>query len=112
LFATRENFDSLPQQCYGILRIPDEFWFCDRCSVKAKEEPCVLCPVYEGAMKLTEEGQWCHCSCAIWIREVFFKDPIAMRPIMGIPSVPKSRFNLKCIYCDTNNGTIRSAYIL
>lgn len=97
-----------PQACYGVLKIPEGEWFCDRCAVRAKEEPCVLCPVYEGAMKRTEQGKWCHCSCVWWIPEVHFKDTIAMRPVMGVPNVPRSRFSLKCIFCETNNGACHS----
>ena len=100
--------NTFSQACYGILKIPEGEWFCDRCAVKAKQEPCVLCPVYEGAMKRTEQGRWCHCSCAWWIPEVHFKDTIAMRPVMGVPDVPKRRFSLKCIFCETNNGARHS----
>lgn len=94
------------QACYGVLNIPDGDWFCDRCAAKAKDEPCVLCPVYEGAMKRTEQGYWCHCSCVWWIPEVHFKDPIAMRPVMGVPAVDRKRFSLKCMFCDTKNGKV------
>ncbi len=94
------------QACYGVVNIPDGDWFCDRCAANMKDEPCVLCPVYEGAMKRTEEGHWCHCSCVWWIPEVHFKDPVAMRPVMGVPNVPKTRFRLKCIFCDTKNGAV------
>jgi hypothetical protein len=97
--------DVFPYACYGVINIPDGDWFCDRCIVKAKDEPCVLCPVYEGAMKRTEQGSWCHCSCVWWIPEVHFKDPIAMRPVMGVPNVIKARYSMKCIFCDTKNGT-------
>ena len=72
--------------------------------MKAKDEPCVLCPVYEGAMKRTEQGYWCHCPCAWWIPAVHFKDPIAMRPVMGVPNVIKARYMMKCVFCDTKNG--------
>ncbi len=56
-------------------------------------------------MKRTEQGSWCHCSCVWWIPEVHFKDPIAIRPVMGVPGVHKNRFRLKCMFCDTKNGT-------
>jgi NuA3 HAT complex component NTO1 len=98
------DIDTIHQSCYGVLKIPEGDWFCDRCAVKAKDEPCVLCPVYEGAMKRTEQGDWCHVSCVWWIPEVHFKDTILMRPVMGVPGVSKKRFQLKCMFCDTKNG--------
>jgi hypothetical protein len=104
------KFEFFLQSCYGVVNIPDGDWFCDRCAAHIKDEPCVLCPVYEGAMKRTEEGNWCHCSCVWWIPEVHFKDPIAMRPVMGVPAVPKERFRLKCIFCDTKNGATPPTY--
>ena len=57
-------------------------------------------------MKRTEQGNWCHCSCVWWIPGLHFQDPIEMRLVMGVPNVDKARYKLKCIFCDTKNGTL------
>lgn len=72
--------------CYGnplTKEIPEGDWFCAQCSdsdskscENDKSFSCCLCPVKGGAMKPTgENGKWAHVVCALFVPEVFFRDP-------------------------------------
>ena len=41
---------------------------------QTKTSSGVLCPHANGALKLTEEGEWAHMACAYWIEETGFSN--------------------------------------
>ena len=58
---------------------------CKKCCVSPEKEiECVLCPNKNGAFKQTDNGQWSHVICAIWIPEVHFANPLLLEPVVGI----------------------------
>ncbi|KAI5318939.1 hypothetical protein L3X38_038647 [Prunus dulcis] len=70
--------------CYGnplVKGIPKGDWFCSQCSLSSASSQstessfCCLCPIKGGAMKHTRDGRWAHIVCALYVPEVFFKDP-------------------------------------
>ncbi|EQC39728.1 hypothetical protein SDRG_03156 [Saprolegnia diclina VS20] len=58
------------QRCYGIAEIPKTDFYCDKCIAlrKLPSAPvfCQLCPMRDGALKMTKEGLWVHVACALW----------------------------------------------
>ncbi|KAI3379968.1 hypothetical protein SNEBB_007322 [Seison nebaliae] len=89
------------QDCYGVPLVPQGQWLCKRCIVSpASLVRCVLCPNMFGAMKQTVEGYWSHITCAIWTPEVQFSNPTFFEPIVGVSSIPKSRWTLTCYICE------------
>lgn len=100
--------------CYGsplTQGIPDGDWFCAQCKEKkASSEKsdvsfsCCLCPVKGGAMKPTgENDKWAHVVCALFVPEVFFRDPEG-REGVDCSKVPESRRERKCYLCKTTDG--------
>ncbi|CAL4965688.1 unnamed protein product [Urochloa decumbens] len=96
--------------CYGnplAQAIPDGDWFCSLCSADkskpAARPSCCLCPARGGAMKRTTEGQWAHISCALFVPEVFFRDPDG-RDGVDCSRVPAHRFAKDCYICESSNG--------
>ncbi|OQV21487.1 putative PHD finger protein 14 [Hypsibius exemplaris] len=47
-------------------------WFCDPCRFGIKNPSCLACPS-KFALKQTIKGDWIHCSCARYIKDVYFK---------------------------------------
>lgn len=92
------------QECYGIAFIPEGQWFCRRCMVGRGGVSCCFCPSKTGAFKQLDNGMWSHVTCALWIPEVYFANPIYMEPIEGIALVPKLRWKLVCYICRQRGG--------
>ncbi|TYZ58267.1 hypothetical protein PybrP1_007944 [[Pythium] brassicae (nom. inval.)] len=65
------------QGCYGLVQLPNNEFFCDRCSIEDRgEDPagavfCQLCPLRDGAFKRTVDGKWVHVVCALWCPKVW-----------------------------------------
>lgn len=76
--------------------------YCRPCSLGV-QVPCRLCPNKGGAMKTTEDKQWAHMSCAMWVPESRIGDHDAMEPILT-GDIPADRYNLMCTLCKTKNG--------
>lgn len=67
---------SVHKSCYGIVEIPEDDWICDFCQHFRQGDdndeemaacwPCALCPVRDGALKLSADGHWVHVTCALW----------------------------------------------
>lgn len=94
------------RDCHGspLLHLGDnEPWTCERCKWDAQNACCVLCPVKDGAMKRTTDWRFAHLSCALWIPEVFFRNPDAREPIDYL-QIPMMRWNLKCCHCKKTQG--------
>ncbi|KAL5564179.1 hypothetical protein UlMin_027343 [Ulmus minor] len=98
--------------CYGdplVKGIPEGDWFCCQCSnsktTKTDEAfSCCLCPVKGGAMKRAgDDGKWAHIVCALYVPEVFFRDPDGREGI-DFSKVLKSRWQTECYLCKTTNG--------
>ncbi|KAG6521113.1 protein Jade-1-like [Zingiber officinale] len=96
--------------CYGsplIDSIPEGDWFCTLCERRpekgAAETSCCLCPVQGGAMKLTEDGRWAHIVCALFVPEVFFRDPKG-REGVDCSRVPDRRWKQICYLCGAAGG--------
>ncbi|CAF2388938.1 unnamed protein product [Rotaria sp. Silwood2] len=92
--------------CYGIVSIPDGDWYCRRCEVGAIQAPCRLCPLKEGAMKQTSDGNWAHVICALYIPEVSFGNDETMEPII-LSRIPSIRYGQPCSIC-IQNGRSKS----
>lgn len=52
-----------------------------------------------GAFKQTEEGQWVHVVCALWIPECRFANEQLLEPVTDIDQIPKERWKLRCSIC-------------
>ncbi|KAM1169202.1 hypothetical protein ACFX19_031557 [Malus domestica] len=98
--------------CYGnplIKGIPEGDWFCAQCAFSAVHSQsnescsCCLCPVKGGAMKPTGDGRWAHIVCALYVPEVFFKDPEGREGI-DCSKVPKRRWKERCYVCESSKG--------
>ncbi|PRQ30868.1 putative chromatin regulator PHD family [Rosa chinensis] len=98
--------------CYGnplIKGIPEGDWFCSQCSGSSEASQsnesfsCCLCPGKGGAMKPTGDGRWAHIVCALYVPEVFFKDPEGREGI-DCSKVPKRRWKERCYVCKSASG--------
>lgn len=92
--------------CYGIRVVPKGSWYCNKC-VALKKNPnakviCELCPSKDGALKPTENGNWAHVVCALFIPEVTFIDVDIMEPIK-LNEIPPDRFKKVCYICEEKN---------
>lgn len=92
--------------CYGISVVPKGSWYCNKC-VALKKNPnskviCELCPSKDGALKPTENGNWAHVVCALFIPEVTFVDVDTMEPIK-LNEIPHDRFKKVCYICEEKN---------
>ncbi|CAC5371256.1 JADE1 [Mytilus coruscus] len=92
--------DVCKEACYGVKVIPEGDWFCEVC-VAGVEPKCAMCPQYGGAMiMISDDTQWAHVSCAIWIPGVTIENPKDMSPIEGIEKIPA--------YCKTHSLASRT----
>ncbi|KAL6205924.1 hypothetical protein ACLB2K_023176 [Fragaria x ananassa] len=98
--------------CYGnplVKGIPEGDWFCSQCSGSSEalrgddSLNCCLCPGKGGAMKPTGDGRWAHIVCALYVPEVFFKDPEGREGI-DCSKVPKRRWKERCYVCKSESG--------
>jgi hypothetical protein len=83
------------QHCYGLAEIPDNDFFCDRCTFlrqAAAEAPpgsgnsvppvhCLLCPMLHAGFKRTTDDRWVHLACALWSPGCLLVDPTCMGPV-------------------------------
>ncbi|OBA19082.1 hypothetical protein METBIDRAFT_89138 [Metschnikowia bicuspidata var. bicuspidata NRRL YB-4993] len=93
------------QECYGVAFIPEGQWFCRSCMVnRGSSVSCAFCPSKTGAFKQLDNGMWSHVVCALWIREVYFANPVYLEPIEGVASIPRSRWTLVCYICKQKTG--------
>lgn len=54
-------------------------------------------------MKHTRDGRWAHIVCALYVPEVFFKDPEGREGI-DCSKVPKRRWKERCYVCKSSRG--------
>ena len=118
------------QACYGVLEVPEDDWFCDRCraiqerGTEAEQAcACCLCPKGEvhGALKRTADGRWAHVFCSLFhpgvqISKVENMAPLqlpegvlAQLPPVGAPaaeSAGAARLPQKdtCVLCQSSDG--------
>ncbi|KAF7289416.1 Bromodomain-containing protein [Mycena chlorophos] len=93
------------QDCYGVPYIPEGQWLCRKCTVSPDNTvSCLLCPNEGGAFKQTTQGQWVHLLCAIWVPETRVSNDAFMEPIIGVDSISKQRWKLKCSICPSRGG--------
>lgn len=94
---------ALHQICYGVPRIPEGDFFCDRCQyikLLASESygkfdyyhaktavMCCLCPLQHGGLKPTTDGRWAHLCCALWSKDTTIVDLAEMSPL-NLSKVP------------------------
>ena len=65
-----------------------------------------MCPLTDGAMKRTSDGDWAHVICALYIPEVSFENNSAMEPII-LSKIPSTRYEQICSIC-IENGRSKS----
>lgn len=104
------------QECYGVRALPQGEWLCGTCAagMPVGATRCAACPKRGGAMKpvsntlsngvLAPTGQWCHVVCACWIPELHFDDDVALNTILGVASIIRGRYSLRCTVCDRANA--------
>jgi hypothetical protein len=100
--------------CYSVSEAPHgSLWLCDVCQVRPKEEhrpACILCPIKEGVMKRTIDGQWCHPACAIWIPETHIlrdETHLSLRGLIeGVRRISRSRLTNTCMFCQLPYGAV------
>eukprot|EP01083_Nonionella_stella_P205278 747673_1 len=67
---------------------------------------CSICKQSRrGLYAPTDEGDWAHVVCALWVAETAVDDFDVMAPVTDIPLVPSSRFQLKCSLCPRRVGS-------
>jgi NuA3 HAT complex component NTO1 len=90
-----------------INHIPEDEWFCDKCTaakdVENRTIECVLCGGAEGLLKRTSCSRWAHVSCALWLPEAFFVDAEYRDPI-DVLHIPEFRWNQTCDVCQSTKG--------
>ncbi|KAK6946588.1 hypothetical protein RJ641_000061 [Dillenia turbinata] len=97
--------------CYGIKNLPEDDWFCSQCLFsneigKNKKTPsCCMCPMSGGALKPTTDGRWAHVVCALYVPEVFFKDPESREGI-DCSMIPQKRWEGICYLCNFSSGCV------
>ncbi|XP_024396123.1 uncharacterized protein [Physcomitrium patens] len=93
--------------CYGNPlhhEVPEGDWFCVQCQSRSPDSrSCCLCPRSGGAMKLTTDGNWAHLSCAIYVPEVFYRQPDDLERI-DTSHVPSKRWLSTCSVCNSTGG--------
>jgi len=101
------------QACYGgelLESVPEGEWRCSKCRAtqkqtkRAKAIACELCPVKTGVFKQSDQGQWAHLACAIWLPETYMEDNVKCEPICGLDAVDPRRRRMTCVVCKTNSG--------
>ena len=60
---------------------------------------CELCPSKDGAFKRTNNGNFAHVVCSLYIPEVQFGNVTTMEPII-LSSIPADRFHKSCYICE------------
>lgn len=100
--------------CYGnplIKSIPTGDWFCEQCLNSTSKQNCCLCFKECGAVKATVDEKWAHIVCALYVPEVYFKDPEG-REMIVCDVVPMEKRRVKCYLCGCKRGCgIRCAEI-
>ncbi|KAK6934107.1 hypothetical protein RJ641_034262 [Dillenia turbinata] len=97
--------------CYGIKDLPEDDWFCSQCLFRnengknMKTPSCCLCPMSDGALKPTTDGRWAHVVCALYVPEVFFKDPESREGI-DCSMIPQKRWDGICYLCKSASGCV------
>ena len=103
VFCDRCNI-CVHQSCYGILKIPSDEWFCCPCSKSFEAPVCLLCMQGGGAFKMTDNHEWVHLFCALWVPECQFGNTDKMEPVTKIGKIPTSRWALSCVICQKRVG--------
>jgi len=121
------------QECYGLLQVPEEDWYCDGCQTfgvgKAKAVPCALCSILGSAVRPTiniNDGRldwvsvkpynplkphspansallWCHVLCAKGVPGVRMRRKDICQGI-DISKVASDCLNATCEICSGNAG--------
>lgn len=97
------------QACYGIVAVPTGPWFCRKCECEESTARCVLCPWKDGALKRTDEKQWAHVVCALYIPEIRFGNVSTMEPII-LQLIPSERFSKTCYICQDKGKGSKASY--
>jgi len=67
--------------------------------------PCVLCPKRNGgAIRMTNDGRWCHVLCALGISELSLRSHKGRQVVCGVRSIAWSRWKQACSLCGVREG--------
>lgn len=91
------------QRCYGVVDVPANEFYCDRCLVEtvnrdsvAASTPssvfCQLCSLPDGAFKQTIDGKWVHVVCALWCPNVWIGNLQDLSEISLVGGTQDTRF--------------------
>mmetsp|Transcript_6179 Transcript_6179/g.17253 ORF Transcript_6179/g.17253 Transcript_6179/m.17253 type:complete len:1117 (-) Transcript_6179:483-3833(-) len=97
---------SVHMSCYGVKEYSNgKLWLCDVCRVPGLNTmpPCMLCPTAGGAMKRTDNNEWCHLACARWVPEVGL-NPEAPIAVTMTSKIHPARYEMTCILCRQRHG--------
>lgn len=71
------------------------------------QQKCELCPSKDGALKKTDNNNWAHVVCALYIPEVRFGNNNTMEPIV-LQLVPPERYSRTCSLCEEQGKEAKS----
>ncbi|CAD5222376.1 unnamed protein product [Bursaphelenchus xylophilus] len=99
---------SVHQNCFGILELPKDEWYCDVCREYGRKTDvsCRYCPLSYGTMKHTIDGDWAHFACAVWQKDLRFDDLTTYTPISHEWDMKPESFLKICSVCDLCYGSV------
>ena len=95
--------------CYGLYKIPQGEFFCNLCEknlYNINNINCCLCQGKYGAMKLINENNWIHITCALISNYVEFDNYKLFTGIKYSVNILDLINNFSCFFCQCNKGEL------